>query len=210
MAHVDWELHGLEFGNCNCDYSCPCQFEANPTHGDCRGVGFFRIDKGHFGEVPLDGLKIGAIYDWPGPIHQGNGKCQIFIDENANADQRAALYKISMGEEAEPFSNIFTVYTAMCTEFHDPVYTAIEFEMDMEKRTARGVAKGLCETTTEPIIGVGGDEHRAQISLPKGVEYRIAEMGKGRCTVEGPLAMKLDDGYAQLNELHLNPNGVMD
>ena len=210
MAHVDWEIHGLSFGNCNCDYSCPCQFEANPTHGDCRSVGFFRIDKGHFGEVPLDGLKIGAIYDWPGPIHQGNGKCQIFIDENANADQRAALYKISMGDEAEPFSNIFTVYTAMCTEFHDPVYTAIEFEMDMEKRTARGVAKGLCETTTEPIIGVGGNEHRAQICLPAGVEFRIAEVGKGRCTVEGPMAMKLDDGYAQLNELHLNPNGVMD
>ncbi len=70
MTHVDWEIHGLYFGNCNCDYSCPCQFEANPTHGDCRGTGFFRIDKGHFGEVSLDGLKMGASYDWPGPIHE--------------------------------------------------------------------------------------------------------------------------------------------
>ena len=210
MTHVDWEIHGLEFGNCNCDYSCPCQFEALPTHGDCRGTGFFRIDKGHFGEVPLDGLTMGASYDWPGAIHEGNGKCQIFIDENANADQREALYKLSMGEEAEPFSNIFTVYTATCTEFHDPIYTAIEFEMDMESRTAKCVAQGLCEASGEPIIGAGGDEHRAQICLPKGVEFRIAEVGKGRCTVEGPLAMKLDDGYAQFNEVHLNPSGVMD
>ena len=209
MSYVEWEIHGLEFGNCNCDYGCPCQFEANPTHGDCRGTGFFRIDKGHFGEVSLDGLKMGAVYDWPGPIHEGNGKCQIFIDELADESQREALHRISMGEEAEPFSNIFAVYAATCTEFHDPVFTGIEFEMDMEKRTARGVAHGICEMTASPIIGVGGNEHRAQILLPAGVEFRVAEVGKGRCTVEGPLAMKLDDGYAQFNEVHLNPNGVM-
>lgn len=209
MTHVDWELHGLCFGNCNCDYGCPCQFEGSPTQGDCKGVGVFKIDKGHFGEVPLDGLKMGAIYHWPGSIPEGNGRCQIFIDENANEDQRKALYKLSMGEEAEPFSNIFTVYTATCTEFYDTVYTDIEFEMDMDKRTARCVVKGLCEAKGEPIVGVGGDEHRAQIHLPGGVEFRVAEMGKGSCTVEGPIAMKLDDGYGQFNEVHLNPQGVM-
>ncbi|MBT3557774.1 MAG: DUF1326 domain-containing protein [Rhodospirillales bacterium] len=209
MAHVDWELHGLEFGNCNCDYSCPCQFEAKPTHGDCRGIGFFKIDKGHFGDVSLDGLKMGAVYDWPATIPEGNGKCQIFIDENADEAQRDALYRLSMGEEAEPFSNIFTVYTATCTTFHDTVYTDILFEMDMDKRTGHGVAKGLCETIAEPIIGFGGDEHRAQIHLPKGIECRVMEAGKGSCTVEGPMAMKLDDGFAQFNEVHLNQNGVM-
>ncbi len=54
---VDWEIHGMEFGNCNCDYSCPFQFEALPTHGDCRGIQFFRIDEGHFGEVALGGSR---------------------------------------------------------------------------------------------------------------------------------------------------------
>ena len=31
---IQWEIRGREFGNCNCDYSCPCQFNALPTHGD--------------------------------------------------------------------------------------------------------------------------------------------------------------------------------
>ena len=44
------------------------------------GNGFFSIEKGHFGEVSLDGLKLGGIYAWPGPIHEGKGKCQIVID----------------------------------------------------------------------------------------------------------------------------------
>ena len=206
---IDWELHGFEFGNCNCDYSCPCQFEAAPTHGDCRGIGCIQIDKGHFGDVTLDGLKMGAIYDWPGAIHEGKGKCQMFIDVNADTAQREALVKITLGEEAEPFSNIFTVYAAMCDEIHEPIFTEIEFEMDMESRTARCVAKGLMEATGEPIIGVAGNKHRAQIHLPEGVEFRIAEIGRDRCSVQSKVPMELSDGFAQFNEVHINAQGVM-
>ena len=54
MPGVSWVIKGEEFGNCNCDYSCPCQFEALPTHGDCRGTGFISIDKGNFGDVSLN------------------------------------------------------------------------------------------------------------------------------------------------------------
>jgi hypothetical protein len=206
---VDWELHGLAFNNCNCDYGCPCQFEALPTHGDCRGAGFMMIDEGHFGEVSLSGLKMGAIYDWPGPIHEGKGKCQLVIDANANEAQREALVTISKGEETEPFGNIFSVYALMCDEIYEPIFTEIDFEMDLENRTAKCVAHGLCEMAGEPIIGVAGNEHRAQICLPNGIEYRVAEIGRGSCRVEGKLAMELSDGYGQFSELHLNRDGVM-
>jgi len=208
--NVDWEIHGMEFGNCNCDYSCPCQFEASPTHGDCRGTGFVRIDSGHYGDVPLDGLVMGAIYDWPGPIHEGGGRCQIVIDSAATDEQRHALTQLSLGADAEPFSNIFSVYAEMCDEIFDPVFTEFEFEMDMEKRTGRCVAKGVGEVTGEPIIGAAGNEHRVQICLPEGLEYRVAEIGRGRCRIEGNIAFALSDGYAQFNEVHLNRNGVID
>ena len=38
MATISWELQGTEYGNCNCDYGCPCQFNGRPTSpdGDCR------------------------------------------------------------------------------------------------------------------------------------------------------------------------------
>ena len=87
---IEWEIHGVSFGNCNCDYGCPCQFEAPPTHGDCRGTCFIEISEGHFGEVPLSGLRMGSIYDWPGPISEGKGKCQIFIESRADKAQRDA------------------------------------------------------------------------------------------------------------------------
>ena len=28
---VPWEIKAKEFGNCNCTYGCPCQFDALPT-----------------------------------------------------------------------------------------------------------------------------------------------------------------------------------
>ena len=206
---IEWEIHGLEFGNCNCDYSCPCQFEAVPTNGDCRGTQFFGIDQGHFGEVSLDGLKMGVIYAFPGPIHEGKGKCQIFIDSKANEAQCDALGKISLGEEAETFSNVFCVYAALCDEIYDPIFTEIDFEMDMESRTAKCFAHGVGEASGEPIIGAAGNQHRAQICLPEGIEYRVAEVGRGRCRVQGKIELELSDGYAQFNEVHLNRNGVM-
>jgi len=59
---VDWYPEGIEFGNCNCSFGCPCQFQAHPTDGNRRGFDALRIDKGHFGEVDLSGLKIAMFY----------------------------------------------------------------------------------------------------------------------------------------------------
>jgi hypothetical protein len=33
---TEWHLQGRELVNCNCDYGCPCQFAAPPTHGNCE------------------------------------------------------------------------------------------------------------------------------------------------------------------------------
>ena len=51
-----WTVRGVEYGNCNCDYGCPCQFNAPTTHGNCQGVLTGHIDEGHFGDTRLDGL----------------------------------------------------------------------------------------------------------------------------------------------------------
>ena len=107
MAQVDWSIEGVEFSNCNCDYACPCQFESRrPTHGHCRGFAAVRIDKGHFGDLALDGLGAALLYAWPGPIYEGNGECQAIIDERADGKQRDALATVLYGGEtaAKPMS----------------------------------------------------------------------------------------------------------
>lgn len=51
-----WTLHGVEFSNCNCDYGCPCQFNAPTTYGFCEAVGSLRIDEGNFNDISLHGV----------------------------------------------------------------------------------------------------------------------------------------------------------
>ena len=45
---IDWHIKGRQFGNCNCNYGCPCQFNAPPTDNYCHGIGAFLIDEGFF------------------------------------------------------------------------------------------------------------------------------------------------------------------
>ncbi len=96
---IPWEIEAREFANCNCDFGCPCQFNALPTHGDCAAFVGLEIDNGHFGDVRLDGLRAVGIMKWPGPIHFGKGEAFLIVDERANEAQRNAILTIMTGGE---------------------------------------------------------------------------------------------------------------
>lgn len=210
MAHVEWEVKAREFANCNCNYGCPCQFNALPTHGHCRAVVGYAIDEGHFGTTQLDGLRAVYVAKWPGAVHQGNGELQIIIDERADAAQREALRTILYGEETDPGTTVWNVFRSMITTVHDPLYADIQFEVDIEGRRASLTAPNLVDMTGEPIRNpVTGAEHRARIELPNGFEYTVAEMGSGTSTARGALPMELSDSYGQFAHLHLSTHGVI-
>jgi hypothetical protein len=210
MPYVEWEVKVREFANCNCNYGCPCQFNALPTHGHCRAVVGYAIDEGHFGNTQLDGLRAVYIAKWPGAVHQGNGELQIIIDERANATQREALRKILYGEETDPGTTVWNIFRSMITTVHDPLYADIQFDVDIEARQAELKVPNLVEMTGEPIRNpVTGAEHRARIELPNGFEYTVAEMGSGTSTARGAVPMELSNSYGQFAHLHLSTHGVI-
>jgi hypothetical protein len=210
MAHVDWSIKGQEIATCNCNWGCPCQFNALPSNGNCRATMAIRIDEGHFGDVKLDGLKIAAVLAWPGAVHQGHGEAQFIIDERATPDQHEALLKIMHGEETDPFATFFSVYSAMVETFHEPVSRPIEFEADTEERTSRFSVPGIVTTTTEPIRNpVTGNPHRARVVLPHGFEYTEAEYASGNWQSTGVIANHLANRHAHLATVHVGPHGVI-
>jgi hypothetical protein len=207
---IEWEIHGLEFGNCNCAYGCPCQFNALPTHGDCRAVIFFRIDRGNFGKTRLDGLSMAIAVKWPGAVHEGRGHMQPIIAAEADAEQRQGLLSIMTGTETDEMATFFAVYAAMCEKIHDPVYSQITIDADMQARSATCKASGIASGRGQPIVNaVTGKEHRVGIVLPEGFEYTQNEVGRGWSQSSGAVAMTLEDSYAQWCELHLNRRGVI-
>ncbi|MDX1484472.1 MAG: DUF1326 domain-containing protein [Alphaproteobacteria bacterium] len=208
MTEIDWLVEGISFGSCVCDYSCPCQFEALPTHGYCQGFEVFEIDKGHFGETRLDGLRAGLLYKWPGPIFEGNGELQMIIDERADADQRAALEAVLGGEETEEAATHWWVYSAMSSTIHETLYAPIEFRCDIEARTATVDIPGLLEASGRPIRSpVSGEEHRVRIEIPGGIEFDRAEIGSATTKSGAAIKLDLDDTYGQFNWLRHSRGG---
>ena len=207
---VEWRIKGREFVNCNCSYGCPCQFNAPPTHGNCRAVGGFEIEEGHFGDVRLDGLRAVGLYAWPGAVHEGDGKMRLIVDERADGRQREALLNIMTGEETEPAATMWWVFAAMCPTKLEPLFAPIDFEVDVDGRRARLVVPGVVESRGEPIRNpVTGAEHRARIDLPHGFEYRLAEVGSGTTRATGPIELDLASTYGQFARIHLGRAGVV-
>ena len=211
MAQVDWYIEGVEFSNCNCDYGCPCQFEAlQPTYGNCRGFAAVLIDKGHFGDVELDGLGGALLYAWPGPIYKGNGECQAVIDERAVDKQREALATVLYGGETNDGATHWWVYTTMSSTVHPPLFRAIEFDVNIEQRTARIVIPGILESSARPIRSPStGNEHRVRINLPNGIEYELAEVGSGTTKTTESIALDLDDTYCHFTRLRQSGKGFI-
>ena len=205
-----WEIQGRELINCNCSYGCPCQFSALPTKGNCEAIGGIAIDKGHYGDVSLDGTKIAVVLAWPGPIHQGKGRCQPVVDASASPTQREALLKIMSGQDTEPFATMFAVFATTYEKVFDPIFTPIDIDIDVDARRGTIRAQGVLEVDGQSIRNpVTGQEHRARIDLPHGFEYELAEVGSGSSRSSGKLAIQLSNSYAQFARIHLNNRGVV-
>ena len=128
---------GLEFVNCTCEYGCNCQFDALPDKGHCHAVAGIQINEGHYGKTKLGGLRIAAIFKWPGAIHAKAIATSSLVDENASEAQREALLKIMTGQDTDPFATMFAVYASTVTKMNAPVFTKIDLEVDVLHLDAR-------------------------------------------------------------------------
>ena len=209
MTDVEWSIKGREFIHCNCAYGCPCQFNALPTHGDCQAVGAIHIEQGRHGDTDISGLNIAVVLRWPGPIHEGRGEALPIVDERADDKQREALLRIMSGMDTVPGATFFAVFATTYEKVHDPVFAPVELDIDITGRSARLNVAGVVEARGEPIRNaVTGEETRAQIRLPEGFEYDVAEMGRGWATTRGPIALELADSHAHFAELNMTGTGV--
>lgn len=122
-----WFFEADYLQSCNCDYGCPCEFSAPPTTGFCHGMGAWRIERGEYDGVSLDGLALAFASQWPGAIHEGNGSVLLFVDEKASAEQREALLAIGSGQAGGlPFEILATTFSTVL----DPQFVPFDFKVD--------------------------------------------------------------------------------
>jgi hypothetical protein len=170
---IKWRIAGEEVGTCNCNWGCPCQFNARPTTGRCESIVLWQIRDGYFADTRLDGIRFARIYWWPGGVYEGNGVRRTIIDAEATKEQREALIALDSGQHGGLYWEIFA---SVCPNLIEPLFAPITLKSDREKRRATIRIPGIAESDLEPIKNpVTGEEHRVRIVLPDGFEFKEAE-----------------------------------
>jgi hypothetical protein len=130
------------------------------------------VEDGYFGKTSMKGIRFGAQYHWPGPLHEGNGTVQPILDERSSAAQREAVLRILGGHAGNRW---FEIVASIVTTVLEPKVGRIEFMHDLKRRKARVVVPGIVETTVEPIRNLAtGGAHVIDVRLPDGMEYKTA------------------------------------
>jgi hypothetical protein len=167
-----------------------------------------RIDRGHFGDVRLDGLIWAGIFAWPGAIHEGNGEALPIVDERADEAQRNALLTILSGQEAEPGSGMFSVFMSTIATLHEPRFLPIEFRVDVKKRDGTLNIPGVIQAKGEPIRNlVTGAEQEVTVLMPGGFEFLEAEFASSTVEAPGPVPLEWDRRHAHFAKIDLGPYG---
>ena len=185
-----WRMKGQYIKNCNCIATCPCDTVGVPyPYPGCEGMLAMHIVEGNFGDVKLDGLNWAMTYHWPGPLHEGNGTAQPFVDEKATEEQRNDLLQIMSGQAGNAW---FEVVASIVTTVHEPQFVPIQFEFDKNKRKARVSIPGFFETVSVPLtIPATGGEQRAILKMPDGMEYKEIEVAQA-AVLKGTGPIKFD------------------
>ncbi|MCH7605955.1 MAG: DUF1326 domain-containing protein [Chloroflexi bacterium] len=163
----NWRTKGTLLQGCNCDYGCPCNFNAPPTDGSCDAAWIGYIDEGNYGDARLDGLNFSIGAHWPEAIHLGNGEGFVLIDERADQAQRDGLVAILTGKVGGPFG----ILANTITNLHAPQFLPFDIKLDGANSTVR-VGSAL-ELEMEPIKNpVSGAEAYPGVVLPQGILYK--------------------------------------
>ena len=224
-TRTKWQIHAYFLDACNCDWGCPCQFNANPTHGNCEGVAGYHIVSGNYGssgdDVKLDGLNMALIASWPGPIHEGHGKASYYIDNRADEKQFEALSNIITGKAG---GGPFAVYASTIEGFQEPRRASVKFQTkdirsrvvvvafagiggnkEKRRRTEQSTKEDTiaAEAWLEPIRNpVTGKVHRAIIEIPEAFESSRMEQASIKKLVanDGYLNFQYQGTYGSFSE----------
>jgi hypothetical protein len=166
-----WSIEADFIQACNCDYGCPCEFEAPPTTGFCQGMGAYRISKGNYGDVKLDGLGLGLALHFPAAMHKGNGTGVMFIDERATPQQREALMTITSGKAG---GMPFEAFAVIFSKWLDTIYVPFTFQFNGQ--TASVKAGDKMSVQLEPIRNpVSGEPEKIRIEHESGFIWKSGE-----------------------------------
>jgi hypothetical protein len=165
-----WKVSGEVLIACNCDWGCPCNFNARPSKGFCQGGWVWKIERGHVDDVDLGGLGVAVFANWPAAIHEGGGHATCYLDDRATAPQRAALSRLLRGELGGPWGIFIKTY-----QLGPPV--AAPFDIQLAQHASRAKIGAGIELSLGTIRNpVTNAEVHPEVLLPEGLVVKRGAM----------------------------------
>jgi len=170
-----WTMTGQILGACNCDWGCPCNFDAPPTYGHCDGVYALVIEEGRYGETALDGVAFLFGGHSPQAIHLGGGEDWVIVDDRATEEQRTAIVTLWRGEgTGSPFEEFASVMDVR----GEPMTGRIEVHLDGIRSTVQVRGGADIDLALEPIANpVTGEPEELYLDKPSGFTSLRSELG---------------------------------
>lgn len=178
-----WWAKGLLFENCNCQLICPAHlsFKQSCTHERCTGYWAVRFEDGVFGDVPLNGRMALILYDTPQRMYDGGWTERIYLDEHADASQRAAIETILKGTAGGPWA----ILAKFVTTWLETQTVAFQFEDEGRKKSLS--VDGLIDTRIETLRGPDPDSDPVLHNLYNTIHgpTHVLARGSSRCSDRG-------------------------
>jgi hypothetical protein len=169
-----WQLTGNVLIACNCDWGCPCNFNARPSRGHCEGGWLWVIRQGQVNGVRVDGLGLAVFADWPGAIHEGGGRAACYMDDRADAAQRSALTSVLRGELGGPWGLFTKTYDLAGPDF-------ARFDVNLAEHHSRATIGDLVELELQAIRNpVTQAEAHPEVVLPEGLVVKRGSLAASK------------------------------
>jgi hypothetical protein len=97
-----WHVQGEYLEACNCEAICPCRMiggtpGGRSTYGECFGLLSWHIERGSARALGLAGLNVALACRYHDDEPGSPWSIVLYLDEHADAEQRAALEAIYLG-----------------------------------------------------------------------------------------------------------------
>lgn len=163
-ARTSYRIQADQIECCNCPPACSCQFTGFPNNGSCEFLVGFNIRSGHFGDVPLQGVRFVAALKYPGAIHQGNGRVALFVDSKASQAQVDAIAGVISGKHG---GMPWEALAGTVAHLEGPIPAPIEMTINGTRSGFR--IPGILDMQQTPLKdAVTGAEKDVHIVYPKG------------------------------------------
>ena len=152
-----WHIVGDFLENCNCTVVCPCTFSPTgpltsvPTQGACEWAWGFHITSGSYSNIPLDGLNVAKFGRAPGIMGEGNWSVALYLDEQANEQQRQALEAIFSGSVGGPMA----FFAPFISTILDTKTVPITYRIEGKRRSVE--IKSILHAAVRPLLGKDPD-----------------------------------------------------